>query len=146
MLSAMDKFLLDTNVISEMVRPQPEPSVVAFLADAGDPWISSITLHELSYGAERAPDPRRRAKLLAWIGRIEAEFAERTILVDGAVAERSGTLRALAAAQGRTVTVVDSVIAASAQLHGLLIATRNVRDFETFGIEVRNPWMPNTEA
>lgn len=137
----MDDLLFDTNVVSELVKPRPDQNVIAFLREAADPWICSITLHELVYGAERSPDPKRRAKLLAWIAQIAAEFAERTIVVDTVVAERSGRLRALAAAQGRPASVVDALIAASAEIQGLVVATRNTKDFAPFGVRVLNPWM-----
>jgi predicted nucleic acid-binding protein len=136
----MKDVLLDTNVISEAVKPKPDVRVIAFLRAAVDPWISSITLHELAYGAERAPDPMRRAKLLAWIAGISTEFAERTIIIDGAVADRSGRLRALAAVQGKAVTVSDALIAACAELRGLQVATRNTSDFAPLGVRVVDPW------
>lgn len=140
----MDPVLLDTNVLSELVKPKPDARVVRFLRNTVDPWLCSITFHELAYGAERAPDPRRRAKLLAWIAQVRAEFAERTIAVDAAVAESSGQLRALAAAQGRPATVVDALIASAAQTRGLMLATRNTRDFEPFALAVVNPWVEAT--
>jgi predicted nucleic acid-binding protein len=96
------------------------------------------------YGAERSPDPRRRAKLLAWIAQIAAEFAERTVILDREVAEHSGRLRALAAAQGRPASVVDALIAASAQIGGLTLATCNVKDFERLGVRLVNPWIAKT--
>ncbi|MGH6922705.1 MAG: type II toxin-antitoxin system VapC family toxin [Propylenella sp.] len=133
--------LLDTNVVSELVKPKPDRKVVRFVREAVDPWLCAITLHELVYGAERSPDAKRRAKLLAWIAQVTAEFDGRTIAVDNAVAERSGRLRALAVTQGRPATVVDALIAASAQLHGLRLATRNTKDFKPFGIAVVNPWL-----
>jgi toxin FitB len=136
----MDNVLLDTNVISEVMKPRPDPRVRQFLRDASDPWLCTITLHELVFGAERSPDPVRRAKLLEWIARMTGEFAVRTIVVDNEVAERSGRLRALAAAQGRTTSVVDAVIAAAGQIRGLTIATRNIRDFRAFGVALLDPW------
>ena len=138
--SEVDGILFDTNVISELVKPKPDPKVVAFVGQVVSPWISSLTLHELVYGAERSPDPKRRTKLLTWIAQITTEFAERTIDIDAAVAELSGRLRALAAAQGRPATAIDALIAASAEIRGLKLATRNAKDFEPFGVAVLNPW------
>jgi len=132
--------LLDTNVVSELVRPTPDRNVVQFLQRISAPWVCSITFHELAYGAERSPDPRRRVKLLAWIARIRTDFEERNIVVDPAIAEDSGRLRALAAAQGRPASVVDSLIAGAAKAKGLQVATRNTRDFEPFGVPLLNPW------
>ena len=135
-----DSFLLDTNVISELIRPRPSARVLRFLERAIDPWLSTITLHELSYGAERSPDAARRAKLLVWVDEIAVEFQDRFVAVDNEVAERSGRLRALAEAQGRPADPLDALIAASAQAKGLTVATRNVRDFEAFSIPIANPW------
>jgi predicted nucleic acid-binding protein len=135
-----ENLLLDTNVISELIRPRPDLRVVRFLERAVDPWLSTITLHELAYGAARSPNAARRAKLMAWIVEIGTEFAGRFVVVDDEVAERSGGLRALAEAQGRPADPLDALIAASAQSKGLAVATRNVRDFEPFAIAVVNPW------
>jgi predicted nucleic acid-binding protein len=137
----MDDILLDTNVVSELVKPRPDPNVIAFLRDSARPWLCTITLHELVYGAERAPDSRRRGKLLAWVAQVTAEFADRTIAVDNTAAEHSGRLRALAEEQGRPTTVIDAIIAAAAQLQGLTLVTRNTRDFEPFGVALFNPWI-----
>jgi len=137
----MDNILLDTNVVSEVVKSRPDPKVVAFLRSSARPWLCAITLHELAYGAERASQGRRRAELLAWVAQVTAEFAMRTIAVDSTAAEHSGRLRALAEAQGRSTSVVDALIAAAAQLRGLTLVTRNTRDFEPFGVALFNPWL-----
>lgn len=136
----MEGILLDTNVISELIKPRPDPNTTTFLRKLVHPWLCSITLHELIYGAERSPDPRRRTKLLAWTAQIASDFADQTIPVDREIAEFSGRLRALASAQGRPASVVDAVIAAAAMSRGLRLATRNTRDFEAFGIALVNPW------
>lgn len=140
MTIGMEDILLDTNVLSEMVRPRPNPGVMKFLETAVDPWLSAITLEELVYGAERAPDPERRAKLLAWIAKIKADFRDRMMPIDDAIADRSGQFRAAAAAEGRPASMVDCLIAASAQLRGLTLVTRNTRDFALFGITLLDPW------
>jgi predicted nucleic acid-binding protein len=132
--------LLDTNVISELTRARPDPNVVSFVRSEIDPWLSTITLHELVYGAERSADPGRKTKLLAWITEMRVEFSGRFVVADNEVAEHSGRLRALAAAQGRSADPLDALIAACAQVYGLTLATRNVGDFEAFGISVLNPW------
>jgi len=139
-MAPTENILLDTNVISELARPRPEVKVVRFLRRVIDPWLSTITLHELVYGAERSRDPTQKAKLLAWINEIGIEFSGRVVIVDNEVAERSGRLRALAAAQGRPDDPLDALIAASAQMGGFTLATRNTKDFEAFGIAMVNPW------
>jgi len=136
----IENLLLDTNVISELVRPRPDANVLRFLRRAIDPWLSTITLHELVYGAERSASAFQKAKLLAWIAEIGIAFSGRFVIADNEIAERSGRLRALAAMQGRPADPLDALIAASAQVSGLTLATRNTKDFEAFGIAVVNPW------
>lgn len=136
--------LLDTNVLSELVRPRPDRAVVDFVRGVLDPWLCSITFHELAFGAARAPDPKRRRALLAWIAGIKGEFAGRTIPVDDGLAEASGQLRAQAASKGRPTSVVDSLLAAAAQTRGLTLATRNTRDFRPFDLVLVDPWHEGT--
>ena len=135
----MSGVLFDTNVVSELVRPKPDPKVVAFVGAQSNPFISVVTLHELTYGAERSP-PARRAKLLAWIGSIRAQFAGRIIAISDDVAAEAGRLRALADAQGRPTEAIDALIAACALSRGATIATRNTTDFEPMGVPVVDPW------
>ena len=134
------KVLLDTNVLSELVKPRPDPKVAAFVAMQSDPVLSAISLHELTYGAERAPDPKRRAKLRTWIASIRVRFTGRLISVTPEIAEQAGRARAAAAALGRPVEALDAFIAASAASCAARLATRNVKDFELLGIEIVNPW------
>lgn len=137
----MSRVLLDTNVLSELVRPRPEARVQAFVMAQTDPIISVLTIHEITYGAERAPDPARRVKLVAWVAAIQSRFVGRIIAIDAAIAEQAGRLRATAEAQGAAADPIDSLIAACALSHGAHIATRNVRDFAAFGIGVIDPWV-----
>jgi predicted nucleic acid-binding protein len=133
-------FLLDTNVLSELVRPSPDHEVMKFLVVEVDLWLSVVTLHELTYCAERVRDLARRHRLAAWIETIKPRFKERLIAVDAAIAEQAARARAYAAAQGRAVDPLDALIAATAQMRSLTLATRNVREFEAFDIAVVDPW------
>ena len=136
----MSAVLLDTNVLSELVRPKPNTKVKAFVRAQSDPLISAVTLHEITYGAERAPDAARRAKLAAWVAAIRAQFAGRIVGVDADVAELAGRLRAAAAAQGAAADPIDALIAGCANARGATLATRNVRDFRAFGVALIDPW------
>lgn len=136
----MSAVLFDTNVLSELVSPRPERRVLDYIAQQATPLISSLTLHELTFGAERAPDPSRRTRLIRWVAEIAAEFAGRIITIDAAVAAHAGRVRAAAAKQGITVAPVDALIAASAASRGAAIATRNVKDFAALGVVVIDPW------
>ena len=137
----MTAVLFDTNVLSELVRPRPDARVVAFVRAQNDPFISVLTLHELTYGAERAPAPARRAKLIAWIGALRAQFANRIVIIGENIAEQAGRLRAAAEGQGRPTEAIDSLIAACALARGAAVATRNVDDFGVLGVPVVNPWI-----
>lgn len=139
-------FLLDTKVVSELrkVRSGKAAAAVADWA-AGVPstrmFISVITVHELEHGvllAERADPPRGRV-LRAWLdGSVPAAFVERILPVDEAVARRAAGLHGPDPAPVR-----DALIGATALVHGMTVATRNVRDFERFaGLAVVNPWQP----
>jgi hypothetical protein len=136
----MTGVLLDTNVVSELVRPRPDPRIVEFVRVQPDPMISVITLHELTYGAERLPQAARRVSLIAWIASIRAQFANRLIGIDVDTALEAGRLRAAAEAQGKQTEALDALIAASALSRGAAVATRNVADFLPLGVRVINPW------
>ena len=136
----MSAVLLDTNVLSELVRPKPDAKVVSFVRAQTDPYISALTLHELTYGAERAPQPARRAKLIAWVSSLRAQFAGRIVPVAEDIAAEAGRLRDAAESQGRPTDAIDALIAASALARGATVATRNTRDFEPLGVPVIDPW------
>jgi toxin FitB len=133
-------FLLDTNVVSEIVRPAPDPSVLKFLARENDLWLSVITLHELNFGAARIADVGRRHRLTEWIESLKARFRGRLIVIDQVIAELAGRARAHAMAQGRTVDPLDALIAASARSRSMTLATRNMRDFVALDVVAFNPW------
>ena len=138
----MSLVLLDTNVLSELVRPRPDARVEAFVRNQDGPLISVLTIHEIAYGADRAPDPGRRSKLLAWVAGIKGQFAGRLVEVDAGIAEQAGLLRVLAERQAAPADPIDALIAASAMARGASVATRNVRDFAAFGVTIIDPWAP----
>lgn len=138
----MPAILIDTNVLSELVRAKPEPAVMAFVQAQTDPYVSVLTLHELTYGAERAPAPARRAKLIAWIESLRAQFAGRIVPITEDISLQAGRLRAAAESQGRPTDAIDALIAASAVSRGATVATRNTRDFQPLGVSVIDPWKP----
>ena len=135
-------YLLDTNVVSELARPQPEAAVTRWLKEipAEDLFLSVITLGELRRGVERLPAGARREKLRRWLEQdLCAWLGPRLLPIDADVADRWGRL--LAAAP-RTPPAIDSLLAATALTHDLRIVTRNERDFAFPALEVVNPWQP----
>jgi toxin FitB len=89
----MTVFLLDTNVLSEIVRPKPSANMKAFLEREGDLWLSVVTLHEFAYGVVLAADAARRLKFQTWIESIKNKFSDRILNVTPAIAETAGRLR-----------------------------------------------------
>jgi len=128
-------FLADTNVLSELVKPRPDPGVITWADGVHSVTLSVVTLEEVFYGLARRPKP----KILAWFEGFLQEHA-RILPVDPAVARRAGELRGAQAARGQTRTQADMLIAATAQVHRLTVVTRNVRDFEGCGVPVLDPW------
>ncbi len=136
----MSGFLLDTNTLSEMTREAPNPRVLAFLTERIDLWIPTIVLHELEYGIQLLPAGRRRVRLRMALAGIIAEHEERILPLARDAAERAAELRARARLDGHVVDVGDALIAGTASIHALTVATRNVSDFIGLGIDVLNPW------
>lgn len=133
-------YLVDTNVLSELRRKTPEPAVARWFADrpASTLYLSVLTLGELRKGIERLAEPARRLALLDWLEtELPAFFAGRLLALDAAVADRWGHLQARA---GRPLPAIDSLLAATAQQHGLILVTRNVRDVVDLGVQVLDPW------
>lgn len=133
-------YLLDTNVVSELTKRTPSPAVVAFLSNTSDLFISVIVFHELEFGIHCAADAVRRAKLQAYALSLRRQFAGRIIDIDLELAEMAGRLRAFERSAGRVLAELDALIAATAMVKGCVLATRNIRDFETLSIPLLNPW------
>jgi toxin FitB len=136
-------YLLDTNAVSEWVKPRPDPGFVRWLdeVDEDRTYLSVITLGELRKGAERLADGRRRDRLDRWLtGDLPGRFGGRVLPVDAIVADEWGRLLARAGHAGSPVGGSDALIAATAKVHGLQIVTRNVRHFAATGVDVISPW------
>ncbi|MDX2153696.1 MAG: type II toxin-antitoxin system VapC family toxin [Bryobacteraceae bacterium] len=140
----MNGFLLDTNVVSELVKPQPDANVVRWIEETDEAilFLSVITVGEIRNGIERLTRGRRRGRLDSWL-RIDlrARFRDRILPVDEFVAERWGTLSAIANARGRPVPVIDGLLAATAAHHDLILVTRNVEDLAGTDVPTLNPWL-----
>lgn len=136
-------FLLDTNVVSEWVKPRPDPGVVAWLAAADEDrvFLSVVTLAELRHGVQRMAAGNRRRRIDAWLrDALPLRFEGRVLPVDEAVADACGRLMAEREAIGRRIEPMDAFIAATADVHGLAVVTRNTADFEASVTSVVNPW------
>lgn len=136
-------WLLDTNVISEWVKPRPDQGVMHWLgaADEDRLFISVIVLAELRHGVERMAAGERRRRLEAWLGEaLPQRFEGRVLPVDAAVADAWGRLMARGHSAGRPVSAMDAFVAATAQVRGLTLVTRNTADFAALGLPLFSPW------
>ena len=139
------RILLDTNVVSELRKPDADPAVKARVAafKPEDLCIASVTLGELTHGIQRLPRGRRKDGLTAWLERLEALHGDRILPFDREAATVWGRMLARSEQKGRTLPLEDAQIAATAVRFGLRVMTRNVGDFEPTGVEVVNPWDPS---
>ena len=135
--------LLDTNVVSELMRGTPEPAVVAWLdaQEASAVYISVVTEAELRYGVAILPEGRRRTRLAAELDTtLEEEIGRRVLPFDRAAARSFAAIGAARRAAGMPISHADCQIAAIARSRGARVVTRNDGHFEQCGIEVINPW------
>lgn len=135
--------VLDTNVLSELLRPAPEALVLAWLEQQPpvSVFTSAVTQGEILYGIRLLPDSKRRGKLWdAAVTIFNEDFAGRILSFDSDAAVAYAEISAARRAAGRPISQFDATIAAIARSHGASLATRNVNDFEGCGIEVIDPW------
>ena len=139
----MSGFLLDTNVISELVKVKPEPRVTKWV-DATDEtllYLSVLTLGEIRKGIASLPHSARRATLEAWLDHdLALRFSDRILPIDQQVVDRWGRIAGSAAAGRSPLPVIDGLFAATAQQHNLILVTRNTRDIAVTGVPAFNPW------
>lgn len=137
------KLLLDTNVLSEVTRPQPAPSVLEWLdaLDEDQTFISVISLAEIRRGIALLDKGRRRDALAQWLAEdLPQRFDRRVIPVDQPVALAWGDLMGAAKRSGRGMSSMDRLIAATASAYDLTLATRNIGDFQGWSIKLQDPW------
>jgi toxin FitB len=136
-------FLLDTNVISELVKPRPEPSVVSWIEDIDENLLhlSVLTLGEIRKGVAALPQSARRTALEAWLeSDLRLRFSKRILPIDEQVADRWGSLAGQAQKDGHSLPVIDGLLASTAIHHNLTLVTRNIGDVAATGVTAFNPW------
>jgi predicted nucleic acid-binding protein len=132
-------FLLDTNVVSELPRPKPDPHVLSWLAAHPDGALSAVSVEELAYGVAKLPEGRRE-RLERWLEELLA-IPGLVIPIDTPIARLAGQLRATRDRRGRRVAQADMIIAATALVTGRTLVTRNTKHFEGCGVALLNPFL-----
>lgn len=134
-------YLIDTNVISELVKSKPNPTVIQWIDSIPihSLYLSVLTLGEIRKGIESLADTHRKLQILVWLEHeLTAMFTTRILPIDEGVADRWGRLQAQV---GRTLPAIDSLIAATALHHDMALVSRNAGDFTgCAGLEIINPW------
>jgi len=141
----VSRFLLDTKVISEIVRPRRSANVVKWIeaADESILHISVLTLGEIRKGISLLSDGRRRMSLESWLDKDLAQrFSGRILSIDRPIAERWGRISAHAKATGSPLPLIDCLLAATAMQHDLIVASRDETYKGVAGLELFNPWQP----
>jgi toxin FitB len=142
-------WLLDTNVLSELRRPKPEPRVAAFIATQALDllYVSVVTFAEIRFGIELLPDPSRRAELHDWLTHtLRPMFEQRVLPVSEDVMFKWRLLVEEGRRAGHTFSQPELIIAATALHHGLTVVTRDAGDFEKARVPVLNPWRVDPPA
>jgi predicted nucleic acid-binding protein len=136
------KYLVDTNVLSEVRKPKGNPAVREKLAAINDDnlFLSVISIGEISRGIAKLDSGKQRQSLEEWMAQAEHYFADRILPVERDIAQLWGELTAKVAKAGRVLHTSDGLIAATALRHGLQLMTRNTSDFESTGVLLANPW------
>jgi predicted nucleic acid-binding protein len=137
------RFLLDTCIVSDAAKPGRFPRLEAWLGGQrlDDLAIAALTFGELRYGIERLPAGRKRTELVTWLEtQLPSRFASRILPQDQRVAEAWGVLRSAGETAGRPVPIIDGLLLATAQIHGLTFVTRNDADVKDRGVGVLNPY------
>jgi predicted nucleic acid-binding protein len=137
-------WLLDTNILSELRRPKPEPRVVAFVAvqPLDLLYVSSVTFAEIRFGIERVADPSRRAGLHDWLAhKVRPMFEQRVLAITEDIMFKWRLLVEDGRKAGHTFSRPDLIIAATALHHGLTVVTRDVSDYQRARVLVHNPWI-----
>lgn len=136
-------YLLDTNLISELIKPRPNPDVVAWVeaTDERRVYLGVVAFAEIRLGIEQLPVGRRRQALTAWLDEdVIDRFQGRIVGIDVAIADAWARLVAAGRALGETPPLLDAFVAATALVHGMTLVTRTERHVRALGVPILNPW------
>ncbi len=137
------KYLIDTCVIGEVIKPEPSHRVLSWIEkqDENKLYISVLTLGEISKGIEKVKDIRRKRKLHLWlIDDLRERFSSRILPINEQVAMTWGQIQGKAELQGRSMPAIDGLIAATALVYNMIVVTLNISDMEESGVVLLDPW------
>ena len=137
------KYLLDTCVISEIIKPKPNENVISWLTgqDESELFLSVLTFGEIEKGIEKAPDKIRKKKLKLWVEEdLKQRFEGKILPVNLEVSTQWGTLQGIAEKAGKPMPALDGLIAVSGLVNNCIVVTRNTSDMEQSTVELFNPW------
>lgn len=140
------KYLLDTCVISEVVKPKPNGKVVAWLEkqDEEHLYLSVLTFGELEKGIEKSVDGRKKNKLRLWVEEeLKQRFEGRILPIDMPVASKWGEIQGKSETAGKPLPSIDGLIAVTGLVNNCIVVTRNVSDMQQSSVELYNPWDDN---
>ncbi len=135
-------YLVDTNIISELRKPKPEPKVIVWFKSIKKTQVqlSGVTLGEIAYGIGRA-QPTQREKLAIWLEYLKQDYQGRILGLEPNILELAGRLTAESENNGKQLEAMDSLIAATCIIHSLTLVTRNTADFLHLPVSILNPWV-----
>ena len=136
------RYLIDTCIISELRKPEPFPALMEWFRSCrpDNLFISSISIGELYYGISILANSKKKNSLLNWFNQVRAEFGDNILSVDHETVIIWADIRAKAKLYGRSLPVIDGLLAATTISNNLILVTRNTEDFQVDGLQILNPW------
>ena len=136
------KFLIDTCVISELIKPAPNKNVMKWISSKNEEelFLSVLSFGELKKGIEKLKESKRKRELANWLYELESRFNKKILDIDKDIAEIWGKKMAELEKKGISMPSIDSLIASTAIAKNLIVATRNEKDIKDSGVEIINPW------